>query len=167
MAMRIGELAKTAEVPAKTIRYYEDIGLLPRPARTEGGYRRYGAEAAELLRFIRKAQAIGLTLSEIRELAEIRGAGNLPCVHLRSLLEAKVADLEARIRELQKLRGEMRRTLDAWDARLKDGQSAVVCPHIEARPDGATAGPAFRSPAKGKKPRGIAGPLVARAGEKR
>lgn len=66
--MRIGELAKTAEVPAKTIRYYEGIGLLPRPERTEGGYRRYGPEAAELIRFIRKAPAPGLTLSEIREL---------------------------------------------------------------------------------------------------
>lgn len=66
--MQIGELAKAAEVPAKTIRYYEDIGLLPHPPRTEGGYRRYGPEAADRLRFIRKAQALGLTLSEIREL---------------------------------------------------------------------------------------------------
>lgn len=135
-AMRIGELSRATEVPAKTIRYYEDIGLLPRPERTEGGYRRYGPEAVELLKFIQKAQGLGLSLSEIKELAEIRRAGNLPCVHLRSLLEAKVADLEERIGELTKLRGEMLKTLRAWDKELQDGRGSVVCPHIEGLPDG-------------------------------
>lgn len=66
--MQIGELAEAAEVVAKTIRYYEDIGLLPRPGRTEGGFRRYGPEVVDLLLLIRKAQAPGLSLSEIREL---------------------------------------------------------------------------------------------------
>ena len=163
--MQIGELAKAAQVPPKTIRYYEDIGLLPEAPRTEGGYRCYGSEAAELLRFIRKAQSLGLTLAEIKELAEIRSAGNLPCMHLRSLLETKVAEMEARIRELTKLRGEMRKTLDAWDEQLKDGQSAVVCPHIEDRPDEAATGPASRMPVKKKKRRRPAGPIVARARE--
>lgn len=159
--MQIGELAKTAEVPAKTIRYYEGIGLLPRPERTEGGYRRYGPEAADRLRFIRKAQSLGLTLAEIRELAEIRNAGNLPCVHLRSLLEAKVVDLAARIRELNKLRGEMRKTLEAWDEQLKNGEGAVVCPHIEGRPDEAAAGTAGKD--KGNRRQSPAGSLPSRS----
>ena len=159
--MQIGELAKAAQVPPKTIRYYEDIGLLPKAPRTEGGYRCYGSEAAELLRFIRKAQSLGLTLAEIKELAEIRSAGNLPCMHLRSLLETKVAEMEARIRELTKLRGEMRKTLDAWDEQLKDGQSAVVCPHIEDRPDEAAA--ASRVSGNGKKRRLASGSRPARA----
>ncbi|MBI3126135.1 MAG: heavy metal-responsive transcriptional regulator [Candidatus Tectomicrobia bacterium] len=159
--MQIGELAKTAEVPAKTIRYYEDIGLLPRPARTEGGFRRYDPEVVDLLRFIRKAQALGLTLAEIRELTEIRKAGNLPCMHLRSLLEAKVAELERRILELRKLRGEMRETLEAWDEHLKKGEGAVVCPHIEGRPDEAAI--AFRTRGKAKRRPGAVASLLSRA----
>lgn len=163
--MQIGVLAKTAEVPAKTIRYYEGLGLLPRPERTEGGYRRYGPEAADRLRFIRKAQSLGLTLSEIRELAEIRNAGNLPCVHLRSLLEAKAAELEVRIRELKKLRGEMRKTLEAWDEQLKNGEGAVVCPHIEGRPDEAAAGP--RATGKNTRQRRLVGSASSRGRRER
>ncbi len=134
LGVRIGELAKEVEVPAKTIRYYEDIGLFPAAPRTGGGYRDYGPEAVELLQFIRKAQFLGLSLSEIKELAEIRSEGNLPCEHLRDLLDSKVADLEERIREMRKLRNEMRRTLKSWDERIEKGQGAIVCPHIEGRP---------------------------------
>jgi DNA-binding transcriptional MerR regulator len=134
--MQIGELAKIAEVSAKAIRYYEEIGLLPEAPRTEGGYRRYSPEAVELLRFIRKAQNLGLTLSEIREMAEIRAGGNLPCEHLHALLREKIADLEERIREMVNLRDEMRKTLRNWNRQMKNGNVAVVCPHIEKRPDG-------------------------------
>jgi len=144
--MRIGELAKAAEVPAKTIRYYEDIGLLPQAPRTDGGFRRYGPEAVGQLRFIRKAQALGLSLAEIKELAEIRAGGNLPCVHLRSLLEAKITELGERIREMGALREEMRKTLENWNGQLQEGRNAVVCPHIERRPDG---GRQPRAPGKG------------------
>ena len=132
--MRIGELAKEVEVPTKTIRYYEEIGLFPAAPRTEGGYREYGREAVELLQYIRKAQFLGLSLSEIKELAEIRSGGNLPCDHLRDLLEAKVADLEERIREMRRLRNEMKRTLKSWSERIAEGDGAIVCPHIEGRP---------------------------------
>lgn len=134
--MRIGALAREAGVPAKTIRYYEEIGLLPGVPRTEAGYRLYGPEAVDLLRFIRKAQGLGLSLCEIRELAEIRAGGSLPCAHLRSLLAAKVADLDARIRAMKRLRDEMQGTLRGWDRRVEGGREAVVCPHIEGRPEG-------------------------------
>lgn len=133
LGMRIGELAEEAEVPTKTIRYYEEIGLFPAAPRTEGGYRRYGPEAVELLQFIRKAQFLGLSLSEIKELAEIRSGGNLPCEHLRDLLEAKVADLEERIREMRRLRNEMKKSLKTWEEQIAEGQGAIVCPHIEGR----------------------------------
>ncbi len=132
--MQIGKLAKAAEVPAKTIRYYEDIGLFPAAPRTEGGYREYGPEAVELLQFIRKAQFLGLSLTEIKELADIRSGGNLPCEHLRDLLEVKVADLEERIREMRRLRNEMKKTLKGWEERIVEGQGSIVCPHVEGRP---------------------------------
>ncbi len=131
--MQIGRLAEEAGINPKTIRYYEEIGLLPRPRRTDAGYRLYGNEMVELLRFIRKAQDLGLSLSEIRELAEIRSGGDLPCVHLRDLLEQKVADLGERIREMKKLRDEMNRTLKDWGDQAEDGSVSVVCPHIEVR----------------------------------
>ena len=133
--MQIGELAKKAEVPAKTIRYYEGIGLLPEAPRTEGGYRRYSLKTVELLQFIRKAQGLGLTLSEIKDLAEIRSSGSLPCIHLHALLQEKMKDLEERIREMTNLRDEMRKTLRNWNRQMKKGNVAVICPHIEMRPD--------------------------------
>ncbi|MFQ5803965.1 MAG: heavy metal-responsive transcriptional regulator [Candidatus Methylomirabilales bacterium] len=139
-ALRIGVLAREAGMNPKTIRYYEEIGLLPKPSRTEAGYRLYGRETVDLLRFIRKAQELGLSLSEIKELAEIRAAGNLPCTHLRSLLEAKVAELGERIRQMKDLRNEMRQTLTDWGDQVEGGRVSVVCPHIEARDIGRAPG---------------------------
>lgn len=133
--MQIGELAKKSEVPAKIIRYYEEIGLLPEAPRTEGGYRRYSLKTVDLLQFIRKAQNLGLTLSEIKELAEIRSSGNLPCEHLHALLQERISDLEERIREMTRLRDEMRKTLKNWNRQMKNGDAAVICPHIETRTD--------------------------------
>ncbi len=134
--MRIGELARESELPAKTIRYYEEIGLLPKAPRTEGGYRDYGPEAVGLLQFIVKAQNLGLTLSEIKEIAEIRAGGNLPCEHLHALLQEKIEDLNVRLREMTRLRDEMRKTLRNWTRQMKKGNVAVVCPHIEMRQNG-------------------------------
>ena len=151
--MQIGELAKEVEVPTKTIRYYEEIGLFPAAPRTEGGYRDYGPEAVELLQFIRKAQFLGLSLTEIKELAEIRSGGHLPCEHLRDLLEAKVADLEERIREMKNLRNEMKKTLKGWEERIAEGQGSIVCPHVEGRPAQAASGTAPLRSLKRKKNR--------------
>ena len=70
--MRIGELAAASGVPAKTIRYYEDIGVLDAPPRTPSGYRDDTADAADRLAFIRSARAVGLTLGEIRQIPALR-----------------------------------------------------------------------------------------------
>jgi DNA-binding transcriptional MerR regulator len=76
--MRIGVLAAQAGITAKTIRFYEDTGLMPAPARTPAGYRDYPAGAAARLAFIRDAQAAGLTLAEIRSILVIRDDGQPP-----------------------------------------------------------------------------------------
>jgi MerR family copper efflux transcriptional regulator len=73
--MRIGELARQSGVPATALRYYEQLGLLPDPDRTESGYRAYGEEAVDRLAFIRAAQAVGLTLAEMRQVLGVRDAG--------------------------------------------------------------------------------------------
>src|SRR6266566_6256771 len=82
--MRIGVLAAQAGITAKTIRFYEDTGLMPAPARTPAGYRDYPAGAAARLAFIRDAQAAGLSLAEIRSILAIRDDGQAPCQHVRS-----------------------------------------------------------------------------------
>ncbi len=105
--MKIGELAHGGGVTAKTVRFYESRGLLAPPARTASGYRDYGAEAVERLRFIREAQASGLTLAEIQSVLELKDSGSGSCEHTRSLLERHLTDLDEQIERLQLARTEM------------------------------------------------------------
>ncbi len=157
--MRIGDLAREVGINSKTIRYYEEIGLLPKATRSEGGYRLYGSETLDLLKFIKRAQGLGLALSEIKELAGIHAAGNLPCSHLRGMLETKVAELDEQIREIKRLRKEMSRMLRDWDNQAEDEGASVVCPHIEVsdiRRGSSSIGARgprtrLRSPGKGRK----------------
>ena len=106
--MRIGELAEQAGISTKAIRYYEQIGILAPPARTAAGYRTYDQVAIGRLTFVRAAQAVGLTLGEIRQIIAFRDDGQAPCAHVTGLLQRHAADLEVRIRELQQLRGDLR-----------------------------------------------------------
>lgn len=107
--MRIGELASRSGVPAKTIRYYEDVGLLPAPTRLPNGYRDYDDAALGRLAFVRTAQASSLTLGEIRGILGFRDRGETPCEHVRALVERRAADLDERIGELQRLHAELAR----------------------------------------------------------
>lgn len=99
--MRIGTVADRAGVGTKTVRYYESIGLLEPPARTESGYREYDDAAIERLRFIRDAQASGLTLAEIKSVLELKDAGARSCDHTRALLERHLAEIDEQIERLQ------------------------------------------------------------------
>lgn len=92
---------------AKTIRYYESIGLLDEPERTASGYRDYDAGAVERLRFIRDAQATGLTLAEIASVLELKGAGERSCAHTAALIEAHVVAIDAQIEQLTSARREL------------------------------------------------------------
>lgn len=128
----IGRLAQHGGTIPKTIRYYEAIGLLPEPARGPNRYRLYPKESVALLQFIKKAQALGFTLSEVREIVQLHRKGEAPCGHVRMLLERKVADLDQCLEDLVALR----RKLEILLARTKDGTArgktpAGVCPHIE------------------------------------
>lgn len=96
----IGELSRQAVVPTETIRYYERLGLMDQPDRTESRYRLYSEEDVELLRFIQKAKLFGLSLDEIKELIAISAEGNTPCEHLKRLVQHHIDDLDRRIREM-------------------------------------------------------------------
>ncbi|MEQ8839452.1 MAG: heavy metal-responsive transcriptional regulator [Acidimicrobiales bacterium] len=106
--MKIGELAEQASVTTKTIRYYESIGLLTEPARTPSGYRDYDSAGAERLRFIRDAQATGLSLAEIQSVLELKDAGERSCAHTRTLLDRHLDDLDEQIARLVEARAELR-----------------------------------------------------------
>ena len=106
--MKIGELASTAGVTTKTIRYYESIGVLDEPARTESGYRSYGPAAIERLDFVKQAQSSGLALAEIKSILEIKDQGGKTCEHTTSLLRGHLDELDAKIVELQAARVELR-----------------------------------------------------------
>lgn len=110
--MKIGELGDQCGVTAKTIRYYESIGLLDEPARTSSGYRDYDQAAAERLEFVKQAQATGLTLDEIGSILQIKDRGGQSCEHTRSLLGRHLDVLDERIEELHRARIELRRMFD-------------------------------------------------------
>lgn len=104
--LKIGDLARISEVPEKTIRYYEERGLLEPAARTQSGYRLYGAEEAARLRFIQRAKLLGLGLEEIRELVVLAARCNdgeaVP--HLEEILDSRLGEVGQKMRELAAFR---------------------------------------------------------------
>src|SRR5437899_7907104 len=124
-ATRIGELAAEFGLNPKTLRYYEQIDLLPAPRRTPAGYRLYDAADRERLAFILKARTIGLTLEEIGGILTLRREGHRPCQHVLALLDRKVAGIDQQLRALEDVRHELvaLRTKAAREV-LPDG---VVC----------------------------------------
>ena len=133
--MRIGELAARSGVSTKTLRFYEQAGVLGAPARSRGGYRDYDDNALQRLRFVRSAQAAGLTLAEVRQIIAIRERNGPPCAHVTALLEQHLRDLDARVNELTAMRADVHqmvkrsRKLDPGGCRPED-----VCHVIPLRP---------------------------------
>lgn len=96
----IGAIARQANIPIKTIRYYEAVGLLPKPPRTTSGYRLYAPETVDRLQFIKKAQNLGLRLQDIREILELADRGRCPCGHVQRLLTLRLQELNRKIADL-------------------------------------------------------------------
>lgn len=111
----IGELARRAGVTPQTVRYYEREGLLRPPPRSASGYRRYGPRAVEEIAFIKKAQALGFALEEIREVLELGRAGTAPCSRVLALARRHVREIDERIAELAKLKERLRSALARWE----------------------------------------------------
>ncbi|MGH9075873.1 MAG: heavy metal-responsive transcriptional regulator [Acidimicrobiales bacterium] len=105
--MRIGEVAGAVGVNPKTIRYYEEIGLLPDPQRTPSGYRDYTDEDRSRLVFVKTARRLGLSLADIGEILALRERGERPCDYVLGVLDRQVADVDRRIAELEALRAEL------------------------------------------------------------
>lgn len=109
--LTIGTLAKRTGTKVQTIRYYEEIGLMPEPERTEGGQRRYDAAALDRLAFIRHARDLGFGLDAIRELLDLSDRPDRPCADIDAIARRHLEDVERRIARLELLRVELDRML--------------------------------------------------------
>ncbi len=125
----IGEVAKQSGASRKALRLYEAAGILTAPQRTASGYRVYDSAALDLLTFVRKAQRLGFTLDEIKEIVSMKRAGGPPCRHVRNLASRKADELDQRLKHLKEVRDGLRVLLNGWRS-VKQGRAAV-CPHIE------------------------------------
>jgi len=99
-----GRIAQLAGVGVETVRFYEQEGLLAKPARTPSGYRQYGEDVVGRLQFIQRAKEIGFTLNEIKELLSLRVDPDTTCEDVRARAEGKIADIEDKIRTLQRMK---------------------------------------------------------------
>ena len=106
--MKIGELAEHSGVSTKTIRFWEQSGVLPSPSRTSSGYRDYEPAVADRLTFIRHAQSAGFTLGQIRRVLGIGDSGERPCEHVTQLINERLTEVEARIADLRATRSHLR-----------------------------------------------------------
>lgn len=129
--MQIGELARRTGVNPKTIRFYEEIGLLRASGRTETGYRIYDEAHVKQIEFIRRAKRLGLTLEEIRDIMRLREGGQAPCFHVERLLQQRLAELQQMQAELRQLQGDLEATLRRTREALAEIGSADYCPVIE------------------------------------
>lgn len=129
--MRIGEVADRIAVSPKTIRYYESIGLIPEPRRTESGYRDYREEDFERIRFIKTARRLDLSIDEIREILAFTEQKQAPCGHVRDVLARKARELNERITEMIQLRDELLEIENSVPVSV--GNSDSLCPLIEHR----------------------------------
>ena len=111
----IGRLARLGGVNLETIRYYERQGLLQKPPRTPAGYRLFPSETARRLRFIKRAQELGFSLSEIRELLALRMKPGTQREHIRVLAETKIADIDQKIQTLEALKNALRKMTNRCD----------------------------------------------------
>ncbi len=125
-SLQRAEIAKRTGCNLETVRYYEKVGLLPDPPRTQGGHRAYGAEHERRLRFILRARELGFTLDEIRALLRLVDKRNAPCGQVREVAAGHLLDVQEKIADLKR----MERVLKDVVAQCADG-SRPECPLIE------------------------------------
>lgn len=126
--LTIGQVAGQAGVDVETVRYYEREGLIEEPARRASGYRQYGEEVVDRLRFIREAKELGFTLNEIKDLLSLKLDPSSSCAEVKGRAEAKIADIEEKIRTLQRMKRALGKLTKACSG---DGPTSE-CPILDA-----------------------------------
>ena len=127
--LRIGQLKDQSQVPIKTIRYYEELGLIKAAQRTQGGFRLFAPAMLNRLAFIKRAQKLGLSLQEIGELLSIRDRGQSPCQAVKHKLQSKISAIDEQIAQLTLLKSQLETLMEAEGTAL--AEDGIICPIIE------------------------------------
>jgi MerR family transcriptional regulator, mercuric resistance operon regulatory protein len=125
---RVGEIAKLCGVNKETLRYYERIGLIPEPSRTESGYRMYPEDMVNRLMFIKRMQELGFTLTEIHKLFGVVDRDDVRCIDMYDFVSQKIEEVQAKIQDLMKLEN----MLQDLKSRCPDEKAIHECPIIES-----------------------------------
>jgi len=130
--LKIGELAHLSGLSVKTIRYYEDIGLLaPTVERSSSGYRLFQSQVLNRLAFIKRAQSLGLSLQEIKPLLALHDRGELPCPEVKEQLQKKISAIAAEMEALKTQQAELQSILKVWQEQPPSHQlDESICPNI-------------------------------------
>ena len=126
----IGQVTALSNVPIRTIRYYESLGLIESGDRTEGGFRQFSEDVLARLAFIKRSQSLGLSLQEIGELLKVYDRGQLPCDDVQDKLKNKIIEIDKQIDELLTLRSELGGILSGWE-KFTTLQPGTICPVIQ------------------------------------
>jgi DNA-binding transcriptional MerR regulator len=130
--LKIGALAKKADVAVGTVRYYESLGLLEPAQRSKSGYRYYTVETIKRIRFIKKAQLLNFSLFDIREILNIREQGYSACSIVKDLLNRKIVELDEQLHQIHTLKAELEAYRERWISRpLDDPHGQELCSMIE------------------------------------
>ena len=129
--LSIGDIAKRTGVTVETLRFYEKQGLIPTPARSASGYRQYPQTTVKRVQLVQRAKAVGFTLSDIRELLALRTQPGVTCVDIRRRAESKIAEIEAKLDELERMRQALRRLA----AQCSNDGTVSECPILDALED--------------------------------
>jgi DNA-binding transcriptional MerR regulator len=126
----IGQVTAQSGIPIRTIRYYEDLGLLRSLGRSEGGFRLFSLDVLPRLAFIKRAQALGLSLKDIAELLMVYDQGELPCGEIKHKLEDKLLEIDRQIEQLLTLQTELKGLLSGWKS-FPTPPPGTICPNIQ------------------------------------
>jgi len=133
--LRIGQLARAAGFTEKTLRFYDEIGLLKPSGRSTSGYRLYDEQAIERLRFVRKAKGLGLSLNDMRMILEIGDEGRVPCGHVVSVVDRELERIDGQLRQLRSLRRDLVTLRECLGDEIASGRAKPgYCEHLVKAP---------------------------------
>ena len=127
--LRIGQVSAQSQLPVKTIRFYEERGLIQAARRTSGGFRLFAPAVLTRLNFIKRSQALGLSLKDIQDILDIADSGKRPCQNVRHKFQEKIVEIENRINHLEKLKIQLQQLMREADE--TETLEAEICPIIE------------------------------------
>lgn len=135
-SLKVGMLAKAVDVGVQTLHYYERLGLLPKPQRSAANYRLYSADVVRRVMFIKKAQLVGFTLAEIKDILALKSHGGAPCRKVTELGEKHLRDIDARLAQLRRYRRAVAQSLISWREKTAHRRNCAgeFCDLIERLP---------------------------------